>query len=261
MSASSIAPSRPSRPANATLNSLNGRHPRRAGRTPARCRRCGRRASASGRGSPCRAGSAWSSGPSADGSPASPNEMPARVAGSAHESPSGLPRSQARLSKSPKTWQLAHDASPLLEVSARVVEDRPSRDDARPARVVQRDAARSRAARPCRPRHRVVEAGEHVEPSVRLVEHQAGGSAAADARCDRRRRARTCPARAPRCRRRRSRWNRRPRRRACCRRRVDRHADGRGEAAFLRARRARHDGVVDVLVQVARHDLGTIDAP
>ena len=29
---------------------------------------------------------------------------------------SGLPRSQARLSKSPKMWQLAHDASPLLEV-------------------------------------------------------------------------------------------------------------------------------------------------
>ena len=31
---------------------------------------------------------------------------------------SGLPRSQARLSKSPKTWQLAHDESPWLEVSA-----------------------------------------------------------------------------------------------------------------------------------------------
>ncbi len=28
---------------------------------------------------------------------------------------SGLPRSQARLSKSPKMWQLAHDASPLPE--------------------------------------------------------------------------------------------------------------------------------------------------
>jgi hypothetical protein len=31
---------------------------------------------------------------------------------------SGLPRSHARLSKSPKMWQLAHDASPLLDVSA-----------------------------------------------------------------------------------------------------------------------------------------------
>src|SRR6185503_15755875 len=30
---------------------------------------------------------------------------------------SGLPRSQARLSKSPNTWQLAHDVSPLLEVA------------------------------------------------------------------------------------------------------------------------------------------------
>ena len=30
--------------------------------------------------------------------------------------PLGSPRSQARLSKSPKTWQLAHAASPLLEV-------------------------------------------------------------------------------------------------------------------------------------------------
>jgi hypothetical protein len=30
---------------------------------------------------------------------------------------SGLPRSQARLSKSPKTWQLEHDASPLLDVA------------------------------------------------------------------------------------------------------------------------------------------------
>ena len=30
--------------------------------------------------------------------------------------PLGSPRSQARLSKSPKMWQLAHDASPLLEV-------------------------------------------------------------------------------------------------------------------------------------------------
>ena len=29
---------------------------------------------------------------------------------------SGLPRSQARLSKSPKMWQLEHDASPLLDV-------------------------------------------------------------------------------------------------------------------------------------------------
>ena len=32
-------------------------------------------------------------------------------------SPSGLPRSQARSSRSPKTWQLEHDASPLLLVS------------------------------------------------------------------------------------------------------------------------------------------------
>ena len=32
-------------------------------------------------------------------------------------SSSGLPRSQARLSRSPNTWQLAHDASPLLEVA------------------------------------------------------------------------------------------------------------------------------------------------
>ncbi len=30
---------------------------------------------------------------------------------------SGLPRSQARLSKSPKMWHEAHDASPLLDVS------------------------------------------------------------------------------------------------------------------------------------------------
>src|SRR6185295_16960406 len=29
--------------------------------------------------------------------------------------PSGLPRSQARLSKSPNTWQLAHDESPWLD--------------------------------------------------------------------------------------------------------------------------------------------------
>ena len=31
---------------------------------------------------------------------------------------SGLPRSQARLSKSPKTWHDAQDASPLLEVAS-----------------------------------------------------------------------------------------------------------------------------------------------
>ena len=30
---------------------------------------------------------------------------------------SGLPRFQARLSKSPKMWQLAHDASPLPDVT------------------------------------------------------------------------------------------------------------------------------------------------
>jgi len=30
--------------------------------------------------------------------------------------PSGSPRSHARLSKSAKTWQLEHEASPLLEV-------------------------------------------------------------------------------------------------------------------------------------------------
>src|SRR5262249_61669718 len=30
---------------------------------------------------------------------------------------SGLPRSQARLSKSPKMWHEAHDASPLLELA------------------------------------------------------------------------------------------------------------------------------------------------
>ena len=32
-------------------------------------------------------------------------------------SPSGSPRSQARLSKSPKMWQLEHEASPFEEVS------------------------------------------------------------------------------------------------------------------------------------------------
>ncbi len=42
--------------------------------------------------------------------------------------PSGLPRSHARLSKSPKMWQLAHDESPWLELMARVVEEAPSID-------------------------------------------------------------------------------------------------------------------------------------
>jgi hypothetical protein len=37
--------------------------------------------------------------------------------GSFRVTSSGLPRSQARLSKSPKMWQLAHAASPLLDVS------------------------------------------------------------------------------------------------------------------------------------------------
>jgi hypothetical protein len=32
-------------------------------------------------------------------------------------SPSGSPRSHARLSKSPKMWQLAHDESPWLELN------------------------------------------------------------------------------------------------------------------------------------------------
>ena len=40
---------------------------------------------------------------------------------------------------SPKMWQLEHDASPLLEVSVRVVEERPSVDDARRLRIVQRE--------------------------------------------------------------------------------------------------------------------------
>jgi hypothetical protein len=35
--------------------------------------------------------------------------------GSASISPSGLPRSQARLSRSPNTWQVAHDESPRLD--------------------------------------------------------------------------------------------------------------------------------------------------
>jgi hypothetical protein len=35
--------------------------------------------------------------------------------GSVVTSPSGLPRSQARLSKSPNTWQLAHDESPCAD--------------------------------------------------------------------------------------------------------------------------------------------------
>ena len=101
-------------------------------------------------------------------------------------------------------------------------------------------------------RDAVVEAGEHVEPGARLVEHEAGRAAAADRDVVRRRRARRCRSRAPRCRRRRPCWSRRRRRRACApslvtampsgvaRLRSRRHAGGRGHA------------VVDVLVQVAR---------
>ncbi len=85
-----------------------------------RPRRCGRRASASARGWPCRAGSASSSAPS---SRRTRRDAP-KVAGSRMNGPgiglltaSGSPRSHDRLSRSPKTWQLAQAESPWLEVN------------------------------------------------------------------------------------------------------------------------------------------------
>ena len=69
MSASVIGPSRPSRPGERDVELLERRVLVERDRRRDRCRRCGRRASASGRGSPCRAGSASSSAPSSDGSP------------------------------------------------------------------------------------------------------------------------------------------------------------------------------------------------
>ena len=54
----------------------------------------------------------------ADGKSGGMIELPvANGPGFVRTSPSGLPRSHARLSKSPKTWQLAHAESPWLELN------------------------------------------------------------------------------------------------------------------------------------------------
>ena len=80
-------------------------------------RRCDPLASAADRGSRARAGSAWSSGPSStrSRSPAGRELDGIRVR---LAFPSGSPRSHASPSRSPKTWQAAHDASPFAEVRA-----------------------------------------------------------------------------------------------------------------------------------------------
>ena len=92
---------------------------------------------------------------------------------------SGLPRSQARLSMSPKMWQLEHDASPLPEVEHGVVEERPARRRSTPARdcAARGSASVARVAGSITA-HRVVEAREHVEAVVGLVEHEAARAAA-----------------------------------------------------------------------------------
>ena len=106
--------------------------------------------------------------------------------GSASRPPSGSPRSHARSSTSPKTWQLAHDASPLLDVERGVVEERPPRDDARRLRIVAAAPAAGLAPVVASSTSTAfVEARQDVEPAARLVEHEAARAAARDARCAR----------------------------------------------------------------------------
>ena len=94
--------------------------------------------------------------------------------------PSGSPRSHARLSKSPKMWQLAHAESPWLDVRRRVVEEAAGRSRRSPARDCGAARARARSPVPVLTTEiAVVEARQHVELGARLVEHEAGRPAAA----------------------------------------------------------------------------------
>ena len=119
-----------------------------------------------------------SSGPSSGGTCRLRARCPGAAAGCVVTTSSGLPRSQPRLSRSPKMWQLEHEASPLPEVSDGVVEERPPVDDRRRLGVVQRVRRERRLRGRVDHVHRVVEAREHVEAVVRLVEHEAGRAAA-----------------------------------------------------------------------------------
>ena len=92
--------------------------------------------------------------------------------------PSGLPRSQARLSKSPLTWQLAQDESPWLERERGVVEEPAAGDHARRLGIVHGDVPDLTARNRIDDRDRVVEAGQRVEAVLVLLEDQAGEAAA-----------------------------------------------------------------------------------
>src|SRR5439155_3358319 len=93
---------------------------------------------------------------------------------------SGLPRSHARLSKSAKTWQAAHAASPLLEVSCASYEDGTPVAHARRLGAVDRQVRGLEPRRRVDHRDRVVEARHHVEAAVRLVEHEPRRTTPAD---------------------------------------------------------------------------------
>ena len=102
---------------------------------------CDRRASASGRGWPCRAGSGSPSGPSSGGSrhPDSGKKAPGTMSGGVVvTSPSGLPRSHARLSMSPNTWQLRAGRVAVAGRERGVVEEPPPGHHARRLGVVHR---------------------------------------------------------------------------------------------------------------------------
>ena len=193
----------------------------------------GRRASAWRRCWRGRAASASSWGPSSGGTRccrrrrSDRRPRPTRLIGIGFvvTTSSGLPRSQASWSRSPNTWQLEQDASPLRRGAHRVVEHEAAVDDASRLRV-QRERLRG----DLRPRRRVrsstiavVEARQHVEAVLGAVQHEARRAAAAHvdvagARRDRvelgTSRPRACRSRGRRCRRRRSCSSRTPRRRA-----------------------------------------------
>ena len=141
-----------------------------------------------------------------------------RRSSTARSSPSGLPRSQARPSRSPKRWQLAQAASPWPELSMRVVEEAPALLDGGRGGIVERTSPSFVSDVGVDHRDGVGEAVEHVEPRSALsssatpvgpsptidgVRAGAVGAEDAAARCGRRRRRGTpCASRSPSVRRR-----------------------------------------------------------